>query len=146
MAATQQAIDDTLNIVKDVGKFKKRIQERGDATAANIASAKKVKDDNKATFADRDAHLQEHIVKVDAAKGRLKSAKDAAATAMKPVLDAQAKLSWLMAKTDKRIEKLEQDQATLQAMIVDHDESVDAFNQKVERFESAVAAICKAVK
>lgn len=144
--STAQAIDDTLSIVKDAGRFKTRLAELAEATAAHEASARKAKADNKETFAARDAHLAQHQERLNNVQARVKAGEADVENAMKPVRRAEAELAQNKETLDRCRIKLERDQAAFTKLLAEHHEHVEDFNAKVKRFESVVEALCKVVK
>jgi chromosome segregation ATPase len=145
MASSKKAIDDTLEVVKDLEKFKGRIKELADAQAAADASVEKAKAKNKETFAEMDAKVAMAEDDLASVRARVASAEKDAQDAMKPVKQAQGEVNKAWSEFAKREAKLIDDQNAVDAEKVKCIDDRMVFQATVKRFKEGVAALTSAI-
>ena len=141
----KNAVDDTLEVVRDLDTFKDRIEQLAKATTAHDKAAKKSADKNKILFAEHDAAVAAHDVAMASAKDALRSVEKAAAEAMNPVIEAEAKLikgQKALAKAEEAVSRESLNNAMgVETLRKDR----LAFNAKVKQFTETVIAANKAL-
>jgi len=135
--------DQTLELVKDGAKFKKKLEELAKVEASANAAMEKSRELNKQVFAE-----------VDTAKAELenirKQRKAVMDEGMRPLEAKQNELSKLelqMTKDRNRLDnalaKLKADQAAIKAEKADLKERVIVFEARVAAFEKSVKSVCE---
>ena len=145
MPAKAKAIDDTLEIVRDLSKYKERIEEMGKLQTEIARSGAKAKARQQALNLKMDAKVAEAAKIEKQAKALLKSANAAAASAAKSGDLALASAGRKEKDTTKRVEWLRQERQIHQAEVAKLSENRKEFAEKVSRFYVAAKAACKLV-
>ena len=145
MPAKAKAIDDTLEIVRDLSKYKKRIEEMGKLQAEIDKSGVKAKARQQALNLKMDAKVAEAAKIQKQAKAVLKRANEASNVAARSGDLALASAGRKAKDTTRRVEWLRQERQILQAEVAKLSENRKEFAEKVSRFYVAAKAACKLV-
>ncbi len=141
----KSSVDDTLAIVKDVGKFKARIAELGKATKAFEKANEEHVAKNKMLFAELDAKTEAANAELKAATSRAKELDAAAGTEMDAVNTRKAEVVKREETFERRVAKLEMDRAQLRR------DRAEIVGERVvltgiaKRFKAAAAAACNGI-
>jgi len=144
MALTKHSADDTLAIVKDLDKFKKRIGELAKAKADVDNSVKKAKAKLDELYTAMDAKAVEAGQIEKAAKELMTSANKAHETALDEANVVWGKAGRTERAVAKRVAKLDEDKMLLAASKTEFAGEKKAFKAQVAAFNSAVNAVHKA--
>jgi chromosome segregation ATPase len=137
----QTNIDNTLAIVKDLDKFKKRIEELGKAQKDLDNSTKKAKAKMDEINTAMDAKAVEAGQIEKAAKELMTSADKARASALDDANKVLGKANRATKDVAKRTAKLDENKAWLAAAKTEFAEEKEAFKAKVTAFTNAVSAV-----
>ncbi len=146
MALTKKSsVDETLEVVRDLEKFKKRISELGAAQAAADASLAKAKTEVNALRVKMDGMVADANKKVKEIGKSLQGREDAVAAAQADANDKLGKVARNMAALTKREDRLAQDRAALKRDVDELSDKRVVFSDRVGRFEAAAKAACNGV-
>ena len=132
------SIDETLEIVRDIDKFKARIEQLGKVKAQADESMEKAKAKNKELNAAMDTKVAKADKLVDAAKGRAAAHDASVATAFKDIAEEKSKVTKLIRSIEKREKTLEQERGIFEKAKVEQAQAVQDQATRAEVFKNAV--------
>jgi len=138
--AKRNAVDDTLALVRDVDKFKDRIEQLAKAERSATKAQKKSADKCKALAIEMDDMRAAAQREVNDARARAKSAIRSISQEKDAVMEEQGKVDRKLKALGKREDKLAQEKAILDSQKVMLDDAVKSFDVKVAAYNDAVAS------
>ena len=138
-------VDETLAIVRDVDKFKKRILELGEAKKALGTATKKHAEKNKALVVELNVKVAEANTQLAAAIARAKELDSQGSAALAEARRVEGDTNKREKSMARRDARLEQDRAILRRDKEALVEERKAFDSLVSRFKSAATAACNGV-
>ena len=138
--AKRNAVDDTLALVRDVDKFKDRIEQLAKAERSAMKVQRKSADKCKALAIEMDDMRAAAQREVNDARARAKSAIRSISQEKDAVMEEQGKVDRKLKALGKREDKLAQEKAILDSQKVMLDDAVKSFDVKVAAYNDAVAS------
>lgn len=138
--AKRNAVDETLELVRDADKFKERIEQLAKARRAAAKAEKQSAEKFKAFGIEMDAMRAAAEKEVRDAQVRAKSAIASIAQEKDAVMVEQGKVDRKLKALGKREDKLAQDRAVFQVQKGELEDAIKTFDIKVKAFNDAVAA------
>jgi hypothetical protein len=141
--AKANSVDATLEIVKDLDKFKARIKELAAAEVAAENSTKKAKARNGALNLAHDKAVAAHQDTLKSMSAHMKSMEKSANDAMKPVTEAKADVVKATAALAKREDKLAEGEKSLAKNIAELAGRITTHRSVAREFEAVITAAVK---
>jgi len=138
--AKRNAVDDTLALVRDVDKFKDRIEQLAKAERSAMKVQKKSADKCKALAIEMDDMRAAAQREVNDARARAKSEIASISQEKDAVMEEQGKVDRKLKALGNREDKLAQDKAIMASERGMLDDAVKSFDVKVAAFNDAVAS------
>lgn len=142
MALKKTGADQALDIVKDVDKFKSRLEELAKAEASLTEANDRHREKNNAMNATLDKRIADVNQEVRLAKERVKSTIADGVNALNAAKEMVGDVEKREAILEKKAAKLAEDRANLEARLTQVAKTQSEFSKTVNRFRNAAQAAC----